>query len=374
MDQLPKVGDPVYAIPTPAAIVELEAMEHNLSTVASMADRKHIRLRPHAKAHKLAEVAARQLSYGAVGICCQTVAEAESFVRSGIRDVLLTNQVNDSEKAGRLAHLARDRKTRIGTCVDATAQVGILAAAANKTKTRLDVYVEVNVGGNRCGVETPEEAIALATLTNKDRWLRFRGLQAYNGSAQHVSSILLRRDTIDFTARRTRAFVSELESRGISCAVVTGGGTGSLELDTHHDYLGEVQCGSYALMDASYLAIEAGNGEPMQNLLRPALFILSSVVSNSRPGNVVVDAGLKAMSFDSGMPAVFQKPTLRYVDASDEHGVLTCESGTPRPELATMIRLIPSHCDPTVALHDKVYAVANERIAAIWMVQARGSW
>jgi D-serine deaminase-like pyridoxal phosphate-dependent protein len=181
-------GDPVSAIDTPALVLDLDAFERNLQRMAGALAGSKVRLRPHAKSHKCPEIARRQVALGAVGVCCQKVSEAAVFVAAGIQDVLVTNEVMGAAKIRHLLELAR--QARIGVLVDHPLQIQALAVAAQAQGAGLDVYIEVNVGANRCGVAPGDAAVPLARQIAASAPLRFAGLQCYHGaaSAQSASS------------------------------------------------------------------------------------------------------------------------------------------------------------------------------------------
>ncbi len=174
-----RVGDSVAAIDTPALVLDLDAFERNLQRMAAAVAGSGVRLRPHAKSHKCPEIARRQIALGAVGICCQKVSEAAVFVEAGIQDVLITNEVFGDAKVRHVVELARE--ARIGVLVDDVRQVQALSGAARAGDQPLDVYVEVNVGGNRCGVAPGAAAMQLARQVAASSPLRFAGLQCYHG-------------------------------------------------------------------------------------------------------------------------------------------------------------------------------------------------
>ncbi|HUR42543.1 MAG TPA: alanine racemase, partial [Aestuariivirga sp.] len=291
------------------------------------------------------------------------------FAGAGIANIMLTNQVTDRAKASRLAKLALS--STIGVCVDSPRHVELLAAAARDHRSSLDVFIEIEVGGGRCGVVSPMDAVALAKSISGFTQLRFAGLQAYNGRAQHIAEAPARLAALRETVAKTGAFTAALQSAGLRCDRITGGGTGSAGVDVDLGCLNELQCGSYALMDAHYLSLSYPSGQPV---FSPALFVVATVVSVRPPNHIVIDAGLKSMAFDSGPPLVFGNVNLKYKSASDEHGVLLAAPGSQAPALGDRLCLVPGHCDPTIALHKRLYGVKDGRIAAVWPVVGRGEW
>ena len=360
-------GDPVDAIDTPALVLDLDAFERNLHRMADAIQGHPVRLRPHGKSHKCPEIALRQVALGAVGICCQKVSEAAVFVEAGIRDVLVTNQVVGSAKLRRLAGLAH--RARIGVLVDDPLQVQALAEAARAQSASIDVYVEVDVGGGRCGVAPGPAAAQLARQIADLPPLRFAGLQCYHGPAQH-------RRTPDERARAIGAAVEAaamsrrlIEADGLQVERITGAGTGSFLIERDSGVFNEIQAGSYIFMDRDYADNQRG---PDDLAFEHALFVRSAVLSRTEPTRAVIDAGLKASSIDSGMPVVWQRSELRFVKAADDHGVLEVAAGA-HLALGDVVMLVPGHCDPTVNLYDEIVCIRGGYVEALWPVAARGA-
>jgi D-serine deaminase-like pyridoxal phosphate-dependent protein len=325
-------------------------------------------VRAHAKTSKCAEVAKRQVALGAVGVCCQKVAEAEAMVEGGIADVLVSNEVVGAPKLERLASLAR--RAKVGVCVDDAGNVRDLDAAARHAGVTLDVYVELEVGMGRCGVAPGEPALALARAVAAAPHLHFAGLQAYHGRAQHVRSMAERRALIEKAAEAVRATRALLERNGIACPIVTGAGSGTFMFEVESGAWDEIQPGSYAFMDADYAKNDWAAPLPR---FEHALFVLATVMSRPRWDRAIVDAGLKASSVDSGMPAVWQRPGLKYIQASDEHGFVEIAAGAPAPALGEKLLLVPGHCDPTINLYDWYVCVRGGLVEDVWLIGARGA-
>jgi D-serine deaminase-like pyridoxal phosphate-dependent protein len=358
------LGDRVADIDTPALLIDLDAFERNLRRLADSVKRRPVRIRAHAKTHKCPEITKRQLALGAVGVCCQKVSEAAAMVESGIGDVLVSNEVVGAPKLARLAELAKD--AHIGVCVDHAEQVAALAA----TGAKLDVYIELEVGMGRCGVPPGEPVLALARAIGQARNLRFAGLQAYHGRAQHLRSLAERRAAIDAAASAVRSTKDLLRRNDIACPTVTGAGSGTYMLEVETGAWDEIQPGSYIFMDADYARNEWAAPLPR---FEHALFVLSTVMSRPAADRAVLDAGLKASSVDSGMPTVWQRAGLSYARASDEHGVVTIAPGAQAPALGDKLWLVPGHCDPTVNLYDWYVGVRAGRVEALWPITARGA-
>lgn len=362
-----RVGDPLSAVDTPALVLDLDAFERNLQRLAGAVAGTKVRLRPHAKSHKCPEIAKRQVALGAVGICCQKVSEAAVFVEAGIADVLVTNEVVGDAKVRQLAALAR--RARIGVLADHPQQVQALAAAAKAQDAAIDVYVEVDVGANRCGVPPGEPAAQLARQVASAGGLRFAGLQCYHGPAQHMRAPQARADAIAGACEAVRATVRAVQACGLQVERVTGAGTGSFLNELASGVFDELQAGSYVFMDRDYGDNQLGASDIA---FEHALFVRATVMSRPTADRAVVDAGLKASSVDSGMPAVWQRPELRYAKASDEHGVIATPSQAALA-LGDTVLLVPGHCDPTVNLYDELVCLRGETVEAVWPIAARGA-
>ena len=361
---------PLAEVDTPALLLDLDAFERNLDTLNRTLKGTPVRVRPHAKSHKCAQIALAQIARGAVGVCCQKVSEAEALVRGGVQDVLIANEVVGAPKLARLAELAR--QARMGVCVDDLNNVDDLRQAASRAGVRLDVYVEVDVGAGRCGVAPGEPVLRLAQAIARASSLRFGGLHAYHGAAQHRRTPQERRSAIAEAVGKVRATVELLEANGIEVPIVTGAGTGTYLLEAGSGVYNEIQPGSYVFMDADYGRNLGEDGLPVHEF-EQSLFILATVMSHPVAERAVVDVGLKAHSVDSGMPSVVGVSGAEYLKASDEHGVIALR-GPGRVELGQKIRLIPGHCDPTVNLYDWLVCYRRDRVEAIWPISARGAF
>ena len=363
------VEDRLEDVDTPALILDLERFEANLQRMREAAARLDVRVRPHAKSHKCPEIARRQMGAGAIGICCQKVTEAEVFLAAGIDNVLITNEVVGGRKLERLAQLGRRYPAaRLGVCVDDVEVVHRLAGTCSREGARLDVYVEIDVGQNRCGVATPAEVLTLAHAIVACPSFTFMGLHAYAGSAQHRRRVAERRGAIEAAARKADEARAALSAARLRCEIVTGGGTGTFMYEAGSRIYNEVQPGSYVLMDTDYAGNEQDVDAPRFD---HALLILATVMS-VRGDRATLDAGLKAFSTDSGLPS----PAFdgwRVANISDEHTVLHRIGDRPSLHLGEKVLLIPSHCDPTVNLHDWFVAVREGTVEALWAIDARGA-
>lgn len=367
--QLPpaaEAGARLEAVDTPSLLLELDAFEENLRTMQALVERHDVGLRAHAKAHKCPEVARRQVALGAVGICCQKVSEAFPFARAGIHDILISNEVIGPAKVAMAAELAR--RTRLSVCIDSLAGARALSDALVAVDARATVLVEVDVGHHRCGIAQPAEAVALAQAAQALPMLSFGGIQAYHGTLQHKRSSEQRRQACDQVAARVRRFLAAFQAAGLPCPVVSGGGTGTAAFDAASGVFTEIQAGSYAFMDVDY----AANDWAQTPTFKHSLFVLATVISTPTPDRAVLDAGLKSLSAESGLPRLHDTPGWRCIGISDEHTVLSREPDGAPLELGSKVRLVPSHVDPTFNLHDQLVVVRHGQVHALWPVAARG--
>lgn len=363
------VGMAIEEVDTPALLVDLDALEYNLARMAGAVAAAGLRFRPHAKTHKCAEIALRQVALGASGICCQKVSEAEAMVGGGVRDVLVSNEIVDPRKLSRLAALAS--RVMLSVCADDAGAVDALNAAAAEHGVVISVLVEIDAGGDRCGVDPGEPALRLAGHIASSAHLRFGGLQAYQGRAQHIRVASEREGAARAAASAAGRTRDLLARHGIACEQITGGGTGTWAQDAASGVYTELQAGSYIFMDADYRANRTADGGEYGEF-RQSLFIYTQVMSAPGRHYVVLDAGLKAVAVDEGMPVVDGLPGIPYVRPSDEHGMLDVRANAGALRLGEKLRLIPGHCDPTVNLHDWLVAVRGDRVEAVWPVVARG--
>ena len=374
-----EVGYDIPAVPgmdevdiqTPCLVLDLDALERNIRKMGDYARVHGVRHRSHGKMHKSIDVQKLQETLGgAVGVCCQKVSEAEVFARGGIKDILVSNQVRDPDKIDRLARLPR-YGARIIVCVDDLANVAELSDAAQKHGSTLECLVEIDCGAGRCGVATTGEAVGIAQAIDAAPGLGFAGIQAYQGAMQHLESYEDRKAKLDDAITLVKTIAEGLQAAGLAPGLVSGGGTGSYRFEANSGVYNELQCGSYAFMDADYGRIRDKDGHRIdQGEWENALFILTSVMSHAKPGQAVCDAGLKVQSLDSGLPVIHGRDDVTYISASDEHGVIDDRRGVLR--INEKLKLVPGHCDPTCNLHDWYVGVRNGKVEVVWPVSARG--
>jgi 3-hydroxy-D-aspartate aldolase len=374
-----EVGFDVPALPgmdeadiqTPCLVLDLDALERNIKKMGDYARAHGMRHRVHGKMHKSVDVAKLQERLGgAIGVCCQKVSEAEVFARGGIKDVLVSNQVRDPAKIDRLARLPK-LGARTIVCVDDPANVADLSAAAQKHGTEIECFVEIDCGAGRCGVTTTEDVVEIAQAIDAAPGLKFTGIQAYQGAMQHLDSYEVRKEKLDVAIAQVRDAVEGLKAADLAPELVSGGGTGSYYFESNSGVYNELQCGSYAFMDADYGRILDQDGKRIdQGEWENAFFILTQVMSHAKADKAICDAGLKAQSVDSGLPFIFGRTDVEYVKCSDEHGVIADPDGVLK--VGEKLKLVPGHCDPTANVHDWYVGVRNGKVETLWPVSARG--
>jgi len=362
-------------IPTPALVVDLDALESNIAKMAEHCRQAKCSFRPHAKTHKCPEIARRQVAAGAIGICAATVPEAEALVAAGIRGVLLTSPIVDSGKVGRMVALASSAGGGPGSVmlsIGHPRQAALLAEAADAAKVSLDVLVDLDVGDKRTGSLPGEPAVELARLISMSKRLNVRGVQAYAGHASH---------TVGFEARQKvsrEAIGQAVETKalllkaGFDAKMLSGGSTGTYNIDSAIEGMTELQVGSYVFMDVDYRRIGSRGGAALYGDFQPSLTILTTVVSAARKERVTVDAGTKAVDTTTAhRPEPKDRPGLVYTRNGDEFGALSREDGGKLPEIGERLEFIVPHCDPNVNLYDRLYACRGDKVEAVWPIAAR---
>ena len=358
-------------IQTPCLILDLDALERNIKKMGDYAKAHGMRHRIHGKMHKSVDVAKLQEKIGgAVGVCCQKVSEAEVFARGGIKDVLVSNQVRDAAKIDRLARLPKFGARTI-VCVDDIDNVSDLSDAAVRHGTTIECFIEMDVGAGRCGVIGADKVVEIAKAIDAAPNLTFTGIQAYQGAMQHMDSYEDRKGKTQIAIDMVKEAVAALEAEGLKPELVSGGGTGSYYFESNSGVFNELQCGSYAFMDADYGRILDKDGNRIDHgEWENALFLLTSVMSHAKADKAICDAGLKAQSVDSGLPFIYGRDDVEYIKCSDEHGVISDPDGVL--QVNDKLRLVPGHCDPTCNVHDWYVGVRNGKVETIWPVSARG--
>ncbi len=357
------------ALNTPALVIDRDALQRNVETMAAFAKQNGMALRPHAKTHKSVEIARLQMAAGAVGVCCAKIGEAEALAAGGIGAILITSPVVTPQAIARLVTL-HERIGDLRVVADNPDNVAALAAAAKEASRPLPVFVDIDPGIRRTGVSSTEAAVALARQIAQSSSLTFAGVQFYCGAQQHIEKHEDRRAAIEERTAYLSSVIAALDAAGLKPAVVTGGGTGTHRIDAALGVLTELQTGSYVFMDKQYLDCDLnGEGKPP---FETALFIDTHVISANAPGMGTLDAGFKALSTDGGNPQIVEgaPASAAFFFMGDEHSALIAMGHEFR--VGDAVTLTAPHCDPTVNLYDAYHVVRGGDLIDIWPVSARG--
>lgn len=359
----PLLGRPLADLPTPTPIVDLDRLEANIATMAGFFRPLPATLRPHAKTHRTPAIARLQVAAGAKGITCAKVGMAEAMVAGGIDDVFVANQVVARGAIERLARLAQ--RATVTVAVDAASNVADLAAAAQAYHTGFNLVIEVDAGMGRCGVQPGQPALDLARLVADAPGLRFAGLHAYEGHVVQNPDLALRTAATEAMLALTIETRDLIERHGLEVATVTCGGTGTYNISGIYPGVTEHQSGSYVYMDPGYTRLTPDFGL--------AFSLLCTVMSRPAPDKVIIDGGAQSLANDYGIPLVRDHPELEYRYLSEEHGSFAVREGERTDlDLGAKVQVHPGHCCSAANLHDRVFAVRDGRVAAVWAATARG--
>ena len=357
-------------LPTPALIVDLDAFEGNVKRMVGYVKSKGRAIRPHGKTHKCPDIAKYIIAQGAVGACAAKLNEAEAFAENGVTGLLVTTAVIGKYKIEKAIAIAR-KHPEIIYSVDNAQNVRDLNDAAGVGKVKLNVAIDLWVG-RRTGIQPGDAAVALGEAISKMPHLKLQGIQAYAGHASHAVGFENRKKVSIEAMTPAVETRQMLEKKGISCPWLSGGSTGTYNIDTHIEGITELQPGSFMFMDVDYNRIGSESGNEVYDDFKNSLFVLTTVVSKPKDDTAIVDGGLKAFSTDKPFPPQWRGGSeLPYAFAGDEHGRLTMTAGK-LVSVGDRLEFIIPHCDPSVNLHDRIYAVRGEQVEAVWKVAARG--
>ncbi len=365
----PFIGIHKTELDTPALLIDLDKMEANIQTMADYFSTVDTMLRPHMKTHKTPIIAHKQIAAGAIGVTCAKLGEAEAVIHAGVRDVLIANQIVGSHKIARLINLAKH--SEIMVAVDNPQNVQAISEAATAKAVTIRMLVEVNVGMNRCGVESGKPALELANQIRQSPNLKFEGLMGYEGHTVAKPDLKERKASVQEAMQRLIDAKQYVEKHGVEVSIMSGGGTGTFNITGGIPEMTEIQAGSYIFMDSTYRNVE-GIGDQFDC----SLSVLATVVSRPDPNRIIVDTGLKMLAKEFGIPQPIGITGVEMTGLSEEHGTLktvgqvsdTNVSLTPGDKL----EILPSHCCTTVNLHDRYYGIRNGIVESVWDIAARG--
>lgn len=358
----PPIGMPKNRLPTPALVIDLPVLEYNLDLMGNFFRQRKTKLRPHFKTHKCNEIAHQQIYSGAIGITCAKLSEAEVLANSGITNILIANQVVNPAKIDRLAKLAKN--CHLIVAVDRLDNLVRIDRAAVEAGSVVHILIEVDVGLHRSGVEPGEPTLALAKEATKLPGIQFSGLLGYEGFTMFEVDRYLRQKNAQ-NAMDVLVRTSELiRQAGIPVEIVSAGGTGTYDLTGNFPGVTEVEAGSYVFMDTKYNQLGLA--------FRQSLTLLAMVTSVNQPGRCIIDAGMKSLTTDNGLPEIILPRGLKFLKLNEEHGIVSVSPEEACPEVGSYIEIIPSHVCTTVNLHDRYYVTQADRLVDIWEISGRG--
>ena len=356
----PKRGMNYLDLDTPALLLDLDAFESNIDTMAEFMRAGSATLRPHAKTHKCPTIAHKQIEAGAIGICCQKLGEAEVMCAHGINDVLITNQIVGPQKIQRLVHLASTANVK--PAVDNPSNVPALAEAATSKGLTLGVVIEVDVGMGRCGVAPGEKTVQLAKTIDRTPNVELRGLMGYEGHCVNIRDyderLTKTRSANDLLLQSAIA----VEDAGIPVGIVSGGGTGTYMITGRRQGITEVEAGSYVLMDTTYRAVTTD--------FDVSLTALATVISTPTENRVILDCGSKTLAGDHGTPAILGYADARSARLSEEHCIVVFDEPVRDLRVGAKVRVIVGHCCGTVNLNDQYYVIQGDEVVDVWPIAA----
>ncbi len=364
------IGVSKWELDTPALCVDLDALERNITTMQARLAAKGLGARPHAKTHKSADIAKKQLAAGALGICTSKVSEAEVLMAAGIDRICMTT-TNPSPSKIRRALALSAKSAQFIHAVDEEKNARDLSAAAKAAGLTASVVIDVAVG-TRSGIPAGDSAIALAELVSTLPNLRLRGMLSYDGGAQHITGFATRRSTALANLEANVRVFEALKTKGLPTEIFSGGGTGTYNIQ--HDVPGftDVQVGSYLFMDMQYLAIGNAAGGAVYDDFTRSLTVLATVLNNRFPNRLTTDAGAKALTLNVPRAGVVGEPEMDYNAGSDEFGVITFKTARKSYAIGDKLELVVPHCDPVVNLYDQMYGIRKDRVEVVWPITARG--
>lgn len=364
------LGVSKWELDTPALCVDLDVLEANIASMQARLAAKGLGARPHAKTHKSADIARKQLAAGALGLCTSKVSEAEALMAAGITKICMTTTNPSRSKIARAVALSRKSADFIHA-VDEASNARDLDDAAKAAGVVANVVIDVAVG-TRSGIPAGDDAIALAETIARLPHLRLRGMLSYDGGAQHITGFATRRSTALANIEANVRVFEALKKKGLPTEIFSGGGTGTYNIQHEVPGFSDVQVGSYVFMDMQYLAIGNAAGTPVYDDFGRSLSVLTTVLNNRFPGRLTTDAGAKALTLNVPRAGVIGEPDMDYNAGSDEFGVITVKQARKTYQIGDKLELIVPHCDPVVNLYDQMYGIRKDRVEAIWAVTARG--
>lgn len=358
-------------LPTPALVLDYDVFSRNLDRMKKHCQTHSLSLRPHAKTHKCSHIAQAQLSRGVIGICTAKLGEAEALAVAGTADILVTSPQVTNNCFDRAIELAK-RLARLCLVVDNPDVAARLNEKCAAEDQDLDVLVDLDVGTGRTGAKVGKQSTALALQVKEASHLNLRGFQAYAGHVMHIEDFEDRRAAAEKSAELIKQAIKDANAAGIDIDVVSGGGTGTYDIEPHIGVITELQAGSYCVMDREYLDLHGPDGSSPD--FDPALFVDVTVISANQNGYVTTDGGFKSFATDGPKPVIHDGAPdgSKYFFMGDEHGGIKFPDGANGLPVGSRVAVTVPHCDPTVNLYDKIHVVQNGEVIDVWDIEARG--
>ena len=355
---------------TPSLVIDLDIFESNLEKMQAFLNAQKISLRAHTKMHKCPEIARRQIAAGATGVCAAKISEAEIMCEAGIADVLVTSPVVSTEKIKRFID-TRSRFPGLKIVVDNIEAATHLETAAAVENIKVGVFVDIDPGMGRTGIEAGPMSVELVRYISQSESLEFCGLQMYAGNCMHIEGFDNRKAKYSKVMQKGIDTIALLQAEGIAVPVVSGGGTGTYNIEPDLGFINELQAGSYAFMDIEYRDI-GGEESDIFGDFPVSLFVLVTVISKPQERLVTVDAGFKSLASDKMAPEFRDVEGVTYHWGGDEHGIIQLSNPSREIALGDKLALLTPHCDPTVNLHDFYFPYRDGMVREIWPISARG--
>ncbi len=356
---------------TPCLLLDLDAFEANVARMAAHCKTANIQLRPHGKSHKCVEIAQRQLKAGAVGLSVATIREAAAMAAAGIKGLLITSELVGRPKIERLLRvLGKAPDTMV--VVDNLTHAQELNDAAASVRRKLNVLIDVDPGGKRTGVASGAPTIALAEKLTKMSHLTLHGFHCYSGTSAHIAGFEARRQHSSNAMTPALETFAQLKQRGLPMHILSGGSTGTYNIDPGFNGMTELQCGSYVFMDVEYQMIGGQRNDKLYDDFQSSLTVLATVISRNHADRATTDAGIKSFATDRKFgPNLKDLTGARVFISSDEHGTILLDNPSREVKLGDRLEFLIPHCDPNVNLYDRLYCVRGEKVVDTWRIVGR---
>ncbi len=355
---------------TPALVIDLDAFERNLVRMQSYLSDHDIALRAHTKMHKCPVIARKQVEAGARGVCAAKVSEAEIMCDAGVQDVLVTSPLATEDKISRFIQ-ARKSHQGLKVVVDHEQSASLLNARAGSEGLNVEVFVDIDPGMGRTGVEAGESTLRLVEYVGECENLSLAGIQMYAGNCMHIEGYEARQSKYAKIMQKGIDTLALLDSRGIVVPIVSGGGTGTYSMEADIGLINELQAGSYAFMDIEYRDI-GGADSPVFADFEVSLFVQVTAISQPQTRLITVDGGFKSFASDKMPPQFRDLEGVTYHWGGDEHGIVQLDNPSREIALGDKLAMLTPHCDPTVNLHDFYFPYRDGQVHEVWPVSARG--